>query len=361
MPDKRCPRCFTKINGVWLDDPIKTPKGEAGEDYIGFTYIKSIHIIELQDIRKQQEINVGIPVEERTTFTPIKIEGQKVYFYKRHLRELRESTEKILEATGQTKEDYFNYDEEGTEYNIENHQLDWHDLDLTKKFLDIKAVHIEDLRHVNLIIIPPVVIPDWNILIIRTFEPGYSESPGSWQKQEYEQCIYCSGVTWLGIEGYYTWMNKWEKWDSYYRPWEVHQWETTTFDLDPTVAVQYPALTFIKSYTDPYPVSDPDIVGIIKKWEIHWEWFGDRDCYKIFRYYSKFFRYKCDREYGDPPILENCCQNAGGVEDCYLDSSWDDPNRPLDWIEGDCPQLDVDWHDVPTETWTPVWFIARKI
>ena len=152
MAEERCSLCFSKIDLPsgeigWTDDPIKTPKGEAGEDYIGFTYFKSIHIEEIQQIRQQQEIDFGIPDEEKTTFTPVKVEGKKVYFYKKHLKELRESTEKILEITKQTKEDYFNYDENGTEYNIGNHQFDWRDADINKKFLDIKAIHIEDLRH----------------------------------------------------------------------------------------------------------------------------------------------------------------------------------------------------------------------
>jgi len=150
----RCPRCFSNLEDEeWTDDPIKTPKGEAGEDYIGFTYFNPVHIEELQEARTQQEINVGIPEAERTTFTPVKIEGERVYFYKKHIRELRESTEKILNATGQTKDSYFNYDETGKEYNIGNHQTDWHDVDLSKKIY-IKAVHIEDLRHHILTAVP---------------------------------------------------------------------------------------------------------------------------------------------------------------------------------------------------------------
>lgn len=161
MADKRCLRCFSKIDITapdWTDDPIKTPRGEIGDEYKGFIYIKPIHIEEIQQLRQEQEDQVGFVTGDetgyvegesilKTTFTPVKVEEENVYFYTKHIRELRESTEKILEATGQTKEDYFNYDEEGTEYNIGNHQLDWHNADLTKKFIDIKAVIIEDLRH----------------------------------------------------------------------------------------------------------------------------------------------------------------------------------------------------------------------
>jgi len=148
--EKRCPRCFSKLDPPsYIDDPIRTPKGQAGENYKGVTYIKPIHITELQDLRKEQEISVGIPIGKRTTFTKINTNVSRfIDMYKSHILELRESTEKILEITGQTKEQYFNYDEEGNEYNENNHQLDWHDPNLeTRKRVYIKAVHIEDLRH----------------------------------------------------------------------------------------------------------------------------------------------------------------------------------------------------------------------
>jgi len=169
MAEDRCPRCFSKIGIIaplWTNDPLKTPKGiellPGLRAYKGFTYIKPEHIEELQEARKQQEIDAGIAEEDRTTFTPVRVEGQKVYFYKKHLRELRESTEKILTATGQTKETYFNYDDEGTEYNIGDHQLDWHDVNLDQKFLDIKAVHIEDLRHYLITLIPIYFSENWS-------------------------------------------------------------------------------------------------------------------------------------------------------------------------------------------------------
>lgn len=154
---------------VWHGDPIKTPKGEAGNDYRGFTFINPTHFIELQEARQEQELNAGIPEEERTTFTPVDTtENRFIQIAKKHLRELRESTEKILMAFGQTKEvsgeenpvvdleNYFNYDEDAREYNIGDHQLDWHDSDLSEKFLNIKAVHIEDLRHAI-----PIGLVEW--------------------------------------------------------------------------------------------------------------------------------------------------------------------------------------------------------
>jgi len=165
----RCPRCFTEldITGGYTDDPIKTPHGEAGDDYKGFTNIKPIHIQELQTLRAQQEIDAGITEEDRTEFTEIDTEHNLVDVYRTHILELRESTEKILTALGQTKDTYFNYDEDGTEYNIGNHQTDWKDSDLgekdedgnyIKRFVDIKAYHIEDLRHYILAEIPMLLV-----------------------------------------------------------------------------------------------------------------------------------------------------------------------------------------------------------
>lgn len=156
MAEDRCPRCFTIVSGFatgesadWTDDPILTPKGEAGDDYIGFTNLKPIHIQEIQEVRTQQEIDAGIAEIDRTTFTEIDTsDGNIVDFLKSHILELRESTEKILNTIGQTKEAYFNYDDDGTEYNIGDHQLDWIDPELEDiAYPDIKAYHIEDLRH----------------------------------------------------------------------------------------------------------------------------------------------------------------------------------------------------------------------
>ena len=138
----RCPTCFSII-GQWTDDPILTPKGLSGINYIGFTPIKPIHITELQQDRQNKEINVGIEESDRTVFTSINARGD---IYKKHIRELRTSTEKILVKTGQTKEEYFNYDSEGNEYNIGNHQTDWTDSNLTG-IKNLKARHIEELRH----------------------------------------------------------------------------------------------------------------------------------------------------------------------------------------------------------------------
>lgn len=186
---RRCPYCFSQIreeNGSgdqkWFNDPILVPSGSPNAityipttpeetDFIveqitnipvdlrafkGFSQINYVDMYDLQQERKNQELQVGIPEEELTIFSEINNTGL-FQITKQHIQELRDSTEKILKFIGRTKieenievadlEQYFNYDEEGTEYNIGNHQLTWIDpnLDLWKGH--INNLHLEDLRH----------------------------------------------------------------------------------------------------------------------------------------------------------------------------------------------------------------------
>ena len=160
----RCPKCFS-ILGTWINDPILTRTGSKfvydensgllvpetniqKRKYKGFIRIKAEIIIEIQDIRKQQEIDVGITEENRTKFSKVQSDSKGYWVVnKKHIKELRDSIEKILAISAQTKEEYFNYDEEGTERQS-SHQLDWIDLNLTKTNFrgTIKDSHIEDLR-----------------------------------------------------------------------------------------------------------------------------------------------------------------------------------------------------------------------
>ncbi len=161
----KCPYCFRTINpNTWLKDPIFLPNGAKYqwqddttlieipdiEDRIfkGFCQICEPEMQEIQDFLKQFEIdNIIIPL---TTWSPLSLDG-KFQITGKHIKEMRDSVEKILTNAGLTKTDYFNYDEEG------NHiihplgdKIEWTDpitevVDL-KKF-QVKAIHIEDLRH----------------------------------------------------------------------------------------------------------------------------------------------------------------------------------------------------------------------
>lgn len=151
---ERCPYCFSKIglpheidNFIWSDDPTLCMGSKVMEQYQGYMQIKANHIEELQNNRIKLEEDCGIfPL---TKFSPI----DTTYFYQnqcQYILELRESTEKILDYVDMSKETYFNYNEDNVEMRT-NHQLDWIDaVDLTLEELtkfQVKAIHIEDLRH----------------------------------------------------------------------------------------------------------------------------------------------------------------------------------------------------------------------
>jgi len=139
-----CPICYSKLDPqTWEDDPTKTKNGIAGRQYIGTQNIKTNHLKDIQDIRKEQEQDT-LPIESLTVFSPINDTG-KFNILKSHITELRESTEKILAVEGLTKEEYFNFDEDGL--NRGTNQIDWHDPNLGDSKGYIKAIHIEDLRH----------------------------------------------------------------------------------------------------------------------------------------------------------------------------------------------------------------------
>lgn len=159
---ERCPKCFSKF-GEWTDDPILTKNGakfiydeSSGllipnidieqRFYKGFYQIKSQIIKELQENREQAEIDAGIAEEERTIFSHVEDDANGFWVINiKHIKELRESTEKILNAIGTDKETYFNYDDEGIERQ-NPHQTDWIDPILDNWKGHIKDQHIEDLR-----------------------------------------------------------------------------------------------------------------------------------------------------------------------------------------------------------------------
>jgi hypothetical protein len=158
-----CPYCYRPI-GTHHNDPILLQNG-APYDWIsdtelvnipdiedrwfkGFYQISESDIIELQE--ELAELESDNNVTPLTEFSPVNSTG-KFPITGKHIKEMRDSVEKILDAIGLTKMDYFNYDEE------ENHiihpngdKLDWTDsitdsTDLQK--FQIKFIHIEELRH----------------------------------------------------------------------------------------------------------------------------------------------------------------------------------------------------------------------
>lgn len=96
----------------WTDDPGLTFRGFNGEDFVGPMKVRGIHIQEIQDARRAEEEEVGLGDDLKTKFSDIE-EGSHVRGT--HLIELRESTEKILNAGGRTLQEYFNLDVEENE------------------------------------------------------------------------------------------------------------------------------------------------------------------------------------------------------------------------------------------------------
>jgi hypothetical protein len=161
---EKCPYCYSLL-GIHTHDPIILPDGNPYKwlndttlifepdieqrFYKGNQQVTIDEVKEIQDILKDLE-EENLDPEDRTIFSPLNSSG----FFQitgQHIKEMRNSVEKLLDAFGFTKIDYFNYDED------ENHiihpdgdKLDWIDpitesTDLQK--FQVKYIHIEDLRH----------------------------------------------------------------------------------------------------------------------------------------------------------------------------------------------------------------------
>jgi hypothetical protein len=163
MADK-CPICYRTL-GTWTHDPILLPHGAqydwlddthlifvADEDdrwYKGFQVICEDEVIELQDSLKDLE-EEWLDPSDYTEFSPVNSSG-KFQITGKHIKEMRDSVEKLLNELGLSFTDYFNYDEEGNHIiHPDGDKIGWTDpitdaTDLQK--FQIKYIHIEDLRH----------------------------------------------------------------------------------------------------------------------------------------------------------------------------------------------------------------------
>lgn len=166
----------------WTEDPTLTLRGFSGPTYVGSDHVRAIHIRELQYARIAEEQESGIA--EPTVFSDI--DGEHIR--KVHIIELRESTEKLLNAVGLTLEEYFKLDinqvEKSPGPNDENKQ-DWTDVERGAPYLHsdgtfhtefqlpngqaqpspsfpdsthVRAIHVEDLRHPLFVGIQAVLI-----------------------------------------------------------------------------------------------------------------------------------------------------------------------------------------------------------
>lgn len=162
----KCIYCY-RDSEIWKHDPILLPNGAKYkwsdveettlvdvpniEDriYKGIYQIREDEVIEIQDKLKELEEENLLEID-RTIFSPLNTSG-KFQITGKHIKEMRDSVEKLLDAIGLTKTDYFNYDEEGNHIIHPNgDKLEWTDpititSDLQK--FQVKYIHIEDLRH----------------------------------------------------------------------------------------------------------------------------------------------------------------------------------------------------------------------
>ena len=211
MPDSRCLTCHSKIgsdsttetsrsqgkegtdsNGNpvprWTDDPLFTGQGFNGITYGGRrNRVRFVHIKELQDVRKAKETEAGFTESQKTQFSNI---SNDRHISRRHIIEIRESTEKLLNDSGATLEDYFKLDEDE---NVQPQNLkvgttaqsEWIDVNRGEEFIDsegvqrgefllpngstqqsptlphntrIRAIHVEDLRHPVSPLVPALLI-----------------------------------------------------------------------------------------------------------------------------------------------------------------------------------------------------------
>jgi len=168
MANSKCPYCFRNIiSSVWHKDPILLPDGSkykwANTEetilsietdieqriYKGIYQIGYQEVKEIQDVLKDLEES-NLPIGERTQFSPLNNSG---YFQITgfHIKEMRDSVEKLLTQFGLDKISYFNTDESGLSITRpEGDKIEWTDpiteaTDL--KNFQVKWIHIEDLRH----------------------------------------------------------------------------------------------------------------------------------------------------------------------------------------------------------------------
>jgi len=174
----------------WSDDPVFTPGGLSSAPYAQqMTRVRKKHIIELQEARVAEEADAGLTP---TDFSDVEFD---VHVSRRHIVELRESTERLLNNAGATLEEYFKTDSEGIVQSQNPNvvraggndpQDEWVDVQRGASYISktgsaksefelpdntteqsptlpsrthIRAIHIEDLRH-------PAIVSTLALLIL---------------------------------------------------------------------------------------------------------------------------------------------------------------------------------------------------
>jgi len=194
--NNRCPTCFRNIidfdltgTQTWSNDPVRTPKGLNGTFYIGYQHIKRTDITEIQTKRLDQEISAGASASLFQSMTGYR------HMTKLHITELRDSTENILTVAGLIKRDYFNYDEQGS--SMGTTQTQWYNSVFTSYTGNVRALHIEDLRH------PLSQLLTWSERFYQAESPFYVGLNNDGYYNETYEIYYDSGKKIDLLERYY--------------------------------------------------------------------------------------------------------------------------------------------------------------
>ena len=157
------------VNGdpipFWTVDPLKTPLGLAGQDYIGKDPMRRVYLKELQDYYNLIEEEMGLIKTDFLDTTKLNTPIRRVY-----IEQLRVCIEKILNGKGMTLQDYFCNDRLGNVLPGKT-QNEWTDVDRSAdglpripKNAPLKGVYIEELRRgimiFSILCITPIDKPD---------------------------------------------------------------------------------------------------------------------------------------------------------------------------------------------------------
>jgi hypothetical protein len=125
----------------WTFDPILTENEFNGSEYEGRMRFISEMIQELQNARIVEEELAGLTSEQKTIFTflgDINLRDRALLFI-----ELRQSTEKILNATGSTLKEYFSTNKDGESKNAGPNDVgdkeEWSIVERGRPYLDING------------------------------------------------------------------------------------------------------------------------------------------------------------------------------------------------------------------------------
>jgi len=165
----KCPYCY-RVLGTWFQDPILLPDGSpnswsddetlVAEPDITKRLYKGVYCIKEHDIQSIQDNLKDLESQyftesEKTEFTSLNANGT-FQITGKHIKEMRDSVEKLLIKNGKTKIEYFNSDESNTHITTpEGDKPDWTDViteDTDLGNFQVRAIHIEDLRRALLLL-----------------------------------------------------------------------------------------------------------------------------------------------------------------------------------------------------------------